>query len=129
MQITNLFNACLHIGHHPHLWCEAVIAVVPKPNRTNPSLPKNYRPISLLECLGKLLKKVISTRLLFDINRYELIPSTQFGGRNASSTVDAGLCLQHNIHTSHASGLVCAALLFDISGFFDNINHVTNRPS
>jgi hypothetical protein len=31
--------------------------------------------------------------------------------------------LQHDIRTAHASGLVCASLLFDISGFFDNINH------
>ena len=122
-RITHLFNACLRIGHHPQHWREATVVVVPKPNRSDPSLPKNYRPISLLECLGKLLEKVISTRILYDINRYELVPSTQFGGRNASSTVDAGLCLQHDIHTAHASGLVCASILFDISGFFDNINH------
>ena len=99
------------------------MVVVPKPNRTDPTLPKNYRPISLLECLGKLLEKVLSTRILYDINHFKLVPSTQFGGRNASSTVDAGLCLQHDIRTAHASGLVCASLLFDISGFFDNINH------
>ena len=122
-RITHLFNSCLLLGHHPHQWREATVAVVPKPNRTDPSLPKNYRPISLLECLGKLLEKVISSRILYDINRYELVPTTQFGGRNASSTVDAGLCLQHDICTAHASGLVCASLLFDISGFFDNINH------
>jgi Reverse transcriptase (RNA-dependent DNA polymerase) len=122
-RLTQLFNACLRLGHHPPQWREATVAVVPKPNRTDPSLPKNYRPISLLECLGKLLEKIISTRILFDINFYELVPTTQFGGRNASSTVDAGLCLQHDIRTAHASGLVCASLLFDISGFFDNINH------
>ena len=100
-----------------------MVVVIPKPNRTDPSLPKNYRPISLLECMGKLLKKIISSRLLYDINKYELIPSSQFGGRNTSSTVDAGLTLQHDIRTAHTSGLVCGMLLFDISGFFDNINH------
>ena len=122
-RLTHLYNACLRLGHHPHQWRDATVVVVPKPNRTDPSLPKNYHPISLLECLGKLLEKIISTRLLFDINRYNLIPTTQFRGRNVSSTVDAGLSLQHDIHTTHASGLVCASLLFDISGFFDNINH------
>ena len=121
--LTHLYNACLHIGHHPQVWREASVVVVPKPNRTDPTLPKNYRPISLLECLGKLLEKVLSTCILYDINHFELVPSTQFGGRNTSSTIDAGLCLQHDIHTAHASGLVCASLLFDISGFFDNINH------
>lgn len=32
-------------------------------------------------------------------------------------------CAFSTIRTAHASGLVCASLLFDISGFFDNINH------
>jgi hypothetical protein len=43
--------------------------------------------------MGKLLEKIISSCLLYDINKYELIPSSQFGGRNASSMVDAGLTL------------------------------------
>jgi hypothetical protein len=122
-RFTQLYNTCLRLGHHPVQWREATVVIVPKPNRTDPTLPKNYCPILLLECLGKLLEKIISTRLLYDINFYELVPTTQFGGRNASSTVDAGLCLQHDICTAHASGLMCASLLFDISGFFDNINH------
>ncbi len=100
-----------------------MVVVIPKPNHTNPSLPKNYQPISLLECMGKLLEKIISSHLLYDINKYELIPSSQFGGRNASSTVNVGLTLQHDIHMAHASGLVCGMLLFNISGFFNNINH------
>ena len=75
-RITHLFNSCLLLGHHPHQWREATVTVVPKPNRTDPSLPKNYRPISLLECLGKLLEKVISSRILYDINCYELVPTT-----------------------------------------------------
>ena len=91
MCFSNLSNACLRLGHHPRQWQEATVAVVPKPNRTDPSLPKNYLLISFLECMGKLLEKIISNRLPFDINRYELVPTTQFGGRNAASTVDAGL--------------------------------------
>jgi hypothetical protein len=73
--------------------------------------------------MGKLLEKVLTQCILYDINHYELIPTTQFGGRNASSTVDAGLTLQHDIRTTHASGLICGMVLFNISGFFDNINH------
>jgi hypothetical protein len=97
--------------------------VIPKPNSTDPSLPKNYWPISLLKCLGKLLEKIIATCILFDINFYNLVPTTQFGACNASSTVDAGLMITHDIQTAHVKGLICSMVLFDISGFFYNISH------
>src|SRR5258708_25969022 len=90
----------------------------PQPYRTNPSLPKNYRPISLLECLGKLPEKVIASRILYEINRFDLVPTTQFASHNTSSTVDAVLTLQHDIHTAHATGQLSAISLFVISPFF-----------
>ena len=57
------------------------------------------------------------------MSNYELVPMTQFGGRNASSTLDAGLTLLHDIQAAHQTGLRAGILLFDIQGFFDNINH------
>ncbi|KAH9962560.1 hypothetical protein BC827DRAFT_1130168, partial [Russula dissimulans] len=59
-RLLNLLEACLKVGHHPKIWKEAVVCVIPKPNRTDYSLVKNFRPISLLECLGKLLEKVVA---------------------------------------------------------------------
>jgi hypothetical protein len=40
----------------------------------------------------------------------------------ASSTLDAGLTLLHDIQIAHAAGLRTGLLLFDIQGFFDNVN-------
>jgi hypothetical protein len=122
-RITNLLNACLRAGHHPRLWKEAVVCVIPKPNRVDYTLAKNFRPISLLECLGKLLEKVVAKLIYRDMSRYPLVPNTQFGGRNASSTLDVGLTLLHDIQSAHQAGLRAGILLFDIQGFFDNINH------
>jgi retron-type reverse transcriptase len=57
------------------------------------------------------------------MSKYALILTTQFGGRNASSTLEAGLTLFHDIQSAHQAGLKTGILLFDIQGFFDNINH------
>ena len=122
-RLTNLLGACLRAGHHPRLWKEAVVCVIPKPNRADYTLAKNFRPISLLECLGKLLEKIVAKLIYRDMANYDLVPSTQFGGRNASSTLDAGLSLLHDIQSAHQTGLKASILLFDIQGFFDNINH------
>lgn len=116
-------QVCLKAGHHPHLWKEAVVCVIPKPNWADYTLAKNFRPISLLECLGKLLEKIVAKLIYRDMSNHGLVPTTQFGGRNASSTLDAGLTLLHDIQAAHQSGLKAGMLLFDIQGFFDNINH------
>jgi Reverse transcriptase (RNA-dependent DNA polymerase) len=118
-----LFEACLQLGHHPTEWRSATIAVIPKPGKEDYSLPKCYRPVALLECVGKLLEKVIAKRLTHDILAHNLIPATQFGARPFSLTINAGLCLTHDVETTHMLGGVCGSLLFDIQGFFDNVNH------
>ena len=73
-QFTSLFDACLCLGHHP--WHGALVIVIPKPNKPDYSVPKAYRPISLLECCAKLVEKIIACRFLSDINLLDLIPQT-----------------------------------------------------
>ena len=57
------------------------------------------------------------------MDKYNLVPTMQFGGRNASSTLDAGLTLLHDIQAAHRSKMRAGFLLFDIQGYFDNINY------
>ena len=121
--VAALFNACATLGYHPARWKRAVIAVIPKPDQKDYSLPKNYRPIALLETFGKLLEKVMAKCILVDITRNNLVPTNQFGGRNASSCTDAGLTLIHDVTLAHRANLKCGMLLFDIRRFFDNVNH------
>jgi hypothetical protein len=117
-----LFEACLHLGHHPTEWKTTNIAVVPKPGKEDYSLPKSYCPVALLKCIGKLLEKVIARHLTHNIAALKLIPTTQFGAC-PFSTIDTGLCLTHDIEMAHALGGVCSSLLFDLQGFFNNVNH------
>jgi hypothetical protein len=118
-----LFNSCLLAGYHPKVWRTATIAVVPKPGKSDYSLPKSYRPVALLECLSKLLEKVVAKRILHDIGLLNLVPTNQFGARPHSSAIHAGIALTHDIAVTHAQGGCCASIQFDIQGFFDNINH------
>ena len=120
--LSDLITGCVRAGHHPLLWREAVVCAVPKPHCTDYSLAKNFRPVSLLECMGKLVEKLMARLLYSKIIRHDLLPMNQFGGRMASSTLDAGLTLTHDIQVAHAAGLRTGLLLFDIQGYFDNIN-------
>ena len=56
--LTHLFNLSLSTG--THVWKHATIVPVAKPNKPDYSAPKAYRPVSLMECTGKLIEKVIT---------------------------------------------------------------------
>jgi hypothetical protein len=120
---TNLFNACIKFGVHPPQFKSAIITIVAKPRKADKSNPRAYRPIALLECIGKLLKKIVATRITFEVGKYKLVPTTQFGGQLKSSVIDACLSLTHNVQAAWKNGLVASALAIDIKGYFDNVQH------
>jgi hypothetical protein len=116
-----VLNSSLSLGIHPDHWKTATVVVIPKPNRADYFAAKNYQPISLLECLSKLLEKAVSKRLLFAIDKYKLIPTTQFSTRAFSSTLDAGLTLMHDVQAAMQRKEKVGILLFDIKGFFNHV--------
>ena len=119
-RFMEIFNAAITLGHHP--WSDALVVVIPKPAKPDYSLPKAYHPISLLECCGKLLEKIIAKCILSDIHFYDILSPTQFGSCDYHCAVNAALCLVHNAQATVWASLVASVVLFDISGFFDNIN-------
>ena len=58
--ILRLANACIDVGHWPTHFKDSLSVIIPKPNKPAYSTPKAFRPIVLLNTLGKLLEKLIS---------------------------------------------------------------------
>ena len=114
-----LFNACLSLSYHP--WHTACVLPISKPSWPDYSLPKVYRPITLLECCGKWLEKVVASCVLSDVNMFHLLPMNQFGSQSEHCAVDATLALLHTVQQGVHSGCSVSTFLFDIQGFFDHI--------
>ena len=122
--IIGLFNYCLLRGFHHPDWKTAVTVVIPKPNKPDYSNPRAYRPVQLLECLGKLLEKVVANlRLMFECSSLGLIPPEQFGGVSSASCLGAGLVLTHDLQEAKKRKKAASLLTVDVKGFFDSINH------
>jgi len=115
-----LFNLSLDIGIHP--WKDATVVILNKPNHPDYSQPKAYCPISLLECTGKLMEKIIAKRINTDIETHLLLSMSQFGSCPHHNAVDAIATLVYRIQATHSMGHAGALLLFDILGFFDSIH-------
>ena len=71
----------------PLQWKVAKIVPLKKGNKDNYTLPKNYRPISLLATLGKIMEAIMATRLAYLTEVHRLLPNNHFGARKQKSTV------------------------------------------
>jgi ribonuclease HI len=120
---VQLFNACLLHGVHPPQFKFATIAIIAKPRKADKANPRAYRPIALLECISKVLEKIVATRIAYEVGKHGLVPTTQFGGRPKSSVIDACLSLTHDVQAAWKNGLSVSALAIDIKGYFDNVHH------
>jgi hypothetical protein len=84
---------------------------------------KNYRPISLLPIMTKLLEKLILRRLNKDLLSREWIPDYQFRFRPAHSTMQQCHRLTREIRKAMENKEHCSVVFLDISHAFDKVWH------
>ena len=82
-----LFNLVFETGILPEAWLTGIIVPIYK-NKGDKLEPKNYRPITLLSCLGKIFTSVLNSRLNTFIEESLLLHQNQAGFRSGYSTND-----------------------------------------
>lgn len=80
-----LFTRCLRQSYFPEDWKVARLVLLRKPNKPLDSV-SSFRPICLLNTIGKLLEKIIANRIYGILERDKLLSEMQFGFRNGRST-------------------------------------------
>ena len=83
--ITHLFNSCLSVGYYPKQFKHAHIILIHKPG-TEKQDPLNYRPISLLNTLGKIFGKILNRKLMQFLDHNNVIRDSQHGFRSKRGT-------------------------------------------
>ena len=83
----------------------------------------NYRPISNLSFLSKLLERLILKRLLLHLDSFSSIPKFQSGFRKSHSTETALLRIHNDLLLAMENKRVSALILLDLSAAFDTVDH------
>lgn len=123
--VQTLYQACLTYGIHPESFRTAITVMLKKPKKPDYSNPGAYRPIALLNTLGKVLESVITNRLKILAEKFNLLPDTQYGARAERSTDLALSNLTSQIRTIQKSGgkKTATLLSLDVSKAFDRVSH------
>ncbi|CAD6932422.1 unnamed protein product [Tilletia laevis] len=87
----------LAVGHMPASFKASTLVALRKPGRRDPSKPRSYRLISLQQCLGKVLERVLARRLTYIASVLNLVPTEQYGAIPGKSAVDAAVALHHDV--------------------------------
>ena len=97
----------------------------PGPKVGTPRKPENYRPISLLPLLGKILEKLVHTQLSAHLENNEYLSENRFGFRRQRSTLHAISQLLNQIYININRSLITAAIYIDFSKVFNLVQHST----
>ena len=119
--LTDLFNFSLSKGKVPNLWKQANVTPVFKKN--DPTDVSNYRPISLLNTLGKVLEKIVHKHVYNFLNDHHVITSLQSGFVPGDSTVNQLVDIYNTFCQALDEGKEVRAIFCDISKAFDRVWH------
>jgi len=87
--LLKLYNTCQVTGIFPDRWKRAKLVLLHKGKDRPASEPSSYRPLSLLDGVGKLFERCILSRLNDHLELTGGISHSQFGFRRGRSTIDA----------------------------------------
>ena len=118
--LLHLFNSCLQSGTFPLCLKIAVIKPIFKSGECH--LVNNYRPISILPFMSKILEKLIYIRLINHLNINKIIHENQFGFQKNKATYMPILLLQDTITKAFEEGEFALGLYIDIKKAFDTVN-------
>ena len=121
--ITKLINLSLSSGTFPPAFKFAhVTPLLKKPSLSKEDL-KNYRPVSNLSVMSKLIEKVASSQISSFLESTNKSNNFQSAYKQLHSTETTLLKIHNDILTAMDSGKVTALTLFDLSAAFDTIDH------
>ena len=119
--LTNLFNRSLQSSTFPCAWKTGkVVPLFKSGERCNPN---NYRPITVLPTVSKILKRAVHSQVYQYLLQHKILTPRQFGFRPQLSTEIAVTNFTDFLLGNMDKGRVTGAVFLDLSKAFDTIDH------
>ena len=120
--ITHIVNKSLDQGEFYTSWKEALVIPVVKKKILGTAMT-NYRPVSNLQFISKIVEKVTLDQFTQHCNRNSLLPNYQSAYRQYHSCETSLVKLVNDILWAMEKQLVTVVVILDLSAAFDTVNH------
>ena len=118
--LTDLFNSSLASGIFPQCFKSALVTPILKKRCLDHNDLNNYRPVSNLCFIAKILEKLVLSQVSSYLNSHNTCQSAY---RPGHSTETALMKVVNDLFLSLNKGNISVLALLDISSAFDTIDH------
>jgi hypothetical protein len=119
--LSDLLNSSFNLSKVPRQWKESNICPIHK--KEDRSLVTNYRPISLLSCVGKVQERVVYLHLYRYLKTNKLLTWKNSGFKELDSAMNQLLFITDKIHKALEEGKEICLVFLDVSKAFDRVWH------
>ena len=120
--VRSFFDKCLQVKYFPKKWKTAKPVLIRKPGKKDPHCPSSYRPICLLDEMGKLFERIISSRINSHLPQSgHDLANDQYGFRTGRSTIDAINNVLEYSRSALSQGGLALAVSLDIVNAFNSL--------
>ena len=121
--ITTIFNQALSTGIFPSDFKESIVIPLLKKPSLDPNVLKNYRPVSNLSFVSKLLERIIFNQVICHLGKHNLVEKFQSAYKACHSTETALLRVVNDLLCFVDDGKISVLTMLDLSAAFDTIDH------
>ena len=122
LYITVIINTSIVTGKYPSIWKHPLVD--PFHKNGDKDDPSNFRPVSILPVLSKVIEKIVGEQLMEHLENNKLLSTTQHGFRKGLSTETALMKLTDEIYKNIDDKKISLLILCDLSKAFDSVNHM-----
>ena len=121
--LQHIVNLSLESGIFPEDLKHGTVSPVIKSEDADSELHKNFRPVTTLPFLSKLLEKACSTQITAYLNEQNLLPQHQSAYLKGHSCETALLKLSNDVQKMLSQGKMVLVVQLDLSAAFDTVDH------
>ena len=119
--LTLICNQAITLSSFPDEW--KIARVVPLYKNGQRNIPGNYRPISVLPAISKIMERILHDQLYNYLTKFDLFSDTQFGFRKFHSTASALLDCTNDWYINLDRKMFNLVVLIDLKKAFDTVDH------
>ena len=119
-KLLGLFNTSWKTGLIPSIWKKAILIPLLKAGKPR-NKGNSYRPISLTNCMCKLMERMVNKRLMWYLERNKILMDEQAGFRQFRSTEDQIAYIAHTIEDGYQRQQHTATVWVDMEKAFNKV--------